>query len=57
MMDESSRMDFAHADRAPADRLNEIIWKSIKGDNSSMPLTPHGPPPTVSRKVGGDDDD
>jgi YVTN family beta-propeller protein len=56
MMDESSRMDFAYADRAPADRLNEIIWKSIKGDESSMPPTPHGPPPTVSRKAGGDDD-
>jgi hypothetical protein len=57
MMEESNRMDFAHADRAPADRLNEIIWKSIKGDDSQMPPTPHGPPPTVSRRVGGDEDD
>jgi len=57
MMEESSRMDFAHADRAPADRLNEIIWKSIKGADSVMPPTPHGPPPTVPRQGKKDDDD
>jgi len=47
MMDESSKMDFAHADAAPAERLNEIIWKSVRGYDSAMPPTPHGPPPTV----------
>ena len=57
MMDESSRMDFAHADRAPAARLNEIIWKSVKGFDSVMPPTPHGPPPTVPRAIKSDDDD
>lgn len=57
MMDESSKMDFAHADHAPADRLNEIIWKSIKGDDAVMPPTPHGPPPTVARGVKKDDGD
>jgi hypothetical protein len=57
MMDESSKMDFAHADRAPADRLNEIIWKSVKGADSVMPPTPHGPPPTVARAIQKDDDD
>lgn len=57
MMDESSKMDFAHADHAPADRLNEIIWKSVKGDDAVMPPTPHGPPPTVARGVKKDDDD
>jgi YVTN family beta-propeller protein len=57
MMDESSKMDFARADHAPADRLNEIIWKSVKGNDSVMPPTPHGPPPTVARGVQKDDDD
>jgi len=57
MMDESSKMDFAHADHAPADRLNEIIWKSVKGDDAVMPPTPHGPPPTIARAGKKDDDD
>lgn len=57
MMDESSKMDFAHADAAPADRLNEIIWKSVRGYDSVMPKTPHGPPPTVPRDAKKDDDD
>jgi YVTN family beta-propeller protein len=57
MMDESSKMDFAHADHAPADRLNEIIWKSVKGDDAVIPATPPGPPPTIARGVKKDDDD
>jgi hypothetical protein len=56
MMDESSRMDFAHADAAPAARLNQIIWKSVKGYDSVMPPTPHGPPPLQSRDAPRDDD-
>ncbi|HXE54358.1 MAG TPA: beta-propeller fold lactonase family protein [Tepidisphaeraceae bacterium] len=56
MMEESSKMDFAHADRAPADRLNEIIWKSVKGYNSVMPPTPHGPLPASPRPADRDDD-
>ena len=57
MMDESSKMDFAHADAAPADRLNEIIWKSVKGYDSVIPATPHGPPPLASRGLKKDNDD
>ena len=57
MMEESSRMDFAKADHAPADRLNEIIWRSVKGDGAVLPPTPHGPPPTVARAATKDDDD
>jgi hypothetical protein len=34
---DSSRMDFEHPDSAPARKLNEIIWKSIKGVNSELP--------------------
>jgi YVTN family beta-propeller protein len=57
MMEESSKMDFAHADAAPADRLNDIIWKSVKGYDSVMPATPHGPPPLTPRASKKDDDD
>jgi hypothetical protein len=30
-------MDFLEVDRAPMHALNEIIWKSIKGEDSVMP--------------------
>ena len=33
----SARMDFREADRADDIVLNEIIWHSVKGDNSPMP--------------------
>jgi YVTN family beta-propeller protein len=33
----SMEMDFDEADAAPDIELNEIIWKSIKGENSIMP--------------------
>jgi YVTN family beta-propeller protein len=38
---ESARMNFAEEDRAPMGRLNEIIWKSIKGSASDMPASVH----------------
>jgi hypothetical protein len=34
---ESRRMNFADADLAPEQQLNEIIWKSVKGATSPMP--------------------
>jgi hypothetical protein len=34
-------MDFAEADEAPMHRLNEIIWKSVKGAASPMPPPVH----------------
>ena len=33
----SRRMDFLHADAAPDDELNEILWHSIKGPGPAMP--------------------
>lgn len=33
----SSRMDFRDVDRAPAQALNQILWKSVKGADSPMP--------------------
>jgi hypothetical protein len=33
----SDKMDFSHADAAPANELNQIIWKSVKGKDAKMP--------------------
>jgi YVTN family beta-propeller protein len=38
---ESQKMDFSDVDRTPMFALNEIIWKSIKGADSEMPLPVH----------------
>jgi hypothetical protein len=35
---ESLAMDFSDVDRAPMFELNEIVWKSVKGPNTPMPL-------------------
>jgi hypothetical protein len=43
----SRRMDFADVDRAPAQALNEILWKSIKGADSPLP------PPVRRYSFGG----
>jgi YVTN family beta-propeller protein len=37
----SMAMDLSEPDRAPMFELNEIIWKSVKGPNSEMPLPVH----------------
>jgi YVTN family beta-propeller protein len=39
--DESSKMDFSDVDRAPMHAMNAIIWKSIKGADSTMPPPVH----------------
>ncbi len=33
----SDKMNFTHADAAPAALLNEVIWKSVKGETNPMP--------------------
>ncbi len=38
---ESGKMNFAEADEAPMHRLNEIIWKSVRGADSPMPPPVH----------------
>jgi DNA-binding beta-propeller fold protein YncE len=50
--EESMKMDFRHADRAPAQKLNVILWKDAMGDRTvpSM-LTQH------RKKTRKDDDD
>jgi DNA-binding beta-propeller fold protein YncE len=49
---ESMKMDFRHADRAPAEKLNVILWKDAMGD---------APVPTMlkerHKKTKDDDDD
>jgi hypothetical protein len=37
----SAKMGFDDDDRAPMHLLNEIIWKSVKGAESSMPPPVH----------------
>ena len=38
----TSKMDFSKEDLAPAQLLNEVIWKSVKGIHSQMPAPRHG---------------
>ncbi len=38
---ESLNMDFSDYDRTPMFALNEILWKSIRGADSEMPLPQH----------------
>ena len=35
--DESARMDFSEADRAPDRDLNEVVWRSVRGAAHPMP--------------------
>ena len=37
----SARMDFSRPDLAPERELNEILWKSVKGESSPMPPPVH----------------
>jgi DNA-binding beta-propeller fold protein YncE len=40
LMDESLKMDFERADKAPADLLNEVMWKLTRGVEEKVPPTP-----------------
>jgi YVTN family beta-propeller protein len=37
MIELSDRMDFSHADAAPTELLNEVVWKSVHGPHSAAP--------------------
>jgi hypothetical protein len=39
---ESEAMDFSDYDRTPMFALNRILWKSVKGADSEMPLPVRG---------------
>ncbi|MGN6504876.1 MAG: hypothetical protein ACTHM6_04870, partial [Tepidisphaeraceae bacterium] len=51
----SQRMDFTRADQAPADELNAIIWKTVRGPTAEMPPTPHAVTDGKMKKVDDDD--
>lgn len=51
----SNQLDFTKADQAPADLLNEIIWKSIRGVDSKLPPSPHVISEGGQRSAGDDD--
>lgn len=55
-IEESEKMDFTHADRAPADKLNEVLWLMIKGGDVKMPPTPGGIAGVTVPKTDDDDD-
>lgn len=56
MVAEAEKMDFAHADAAPAEPLNRMIWASVKGPDIPMPPTPHGPASSKHAQGKHDDD-
>ncbi len=53
--EESAAMNFDLPDSADAQKLNEIIWKSVKGTNSQMPVSKHTVVP-ASKNTQDDDD-
>jgi hypothetical protein len=50
----SEGMDFAHPDAAPALELDRIVWQTVKGPHSAMPMMRRTLPMGAA---GGDDDD
>jgi hypothetical protein len=48
----SMKMDFSHADRAPAEKLNIILWRDAMGDAPVPPMLK-----TRAKKTDGGDDD
>ncbi len=53
---ESSKMNFAKEDAADDLRLNQIVWRSVKGAHSPMPAPVHAGF-VLARRGGKDDDD
>jgi YVTN family beta-propeller protein len=56
MARESDKMDFTHPDAAPALELDQIVWKTVKGPDSAMPIM-HRTLPGGAAGAGDDDDD
>ena len=57
LADASDRMDFVHADAAPADALNRIVWQSVRGVGSPMPPPRNTLTSTTAGPKQDDDDD
>jgi hypothetical protein len=52
----SSKMDFSDVDRAPMHALNEIIWKSVRGEDSAMQPPVHRFRPLIDVSESDDKD-
>jgi hypothetical protein len=52
----SDRMDFRRADAAPTDLLNEVVWKSVRGVDSSPPARRVSNSLPAGKDADGDDD-
>ena len=52
----SEQFDFATEDAAPDLDLNEVIWKSVRGESAVMPAPRRGAFLQLERKRDGDDD-
>jgi len=57
LLEEATKMDFTVADRVPADKLNDMLWKMSKGFDAKMPATPKGIAGVTVPKTKDDDDD
>ena len=53
----SNAMNFVEADMTPERELNEILWWSIRGQQSTMPPPMHAAFIRPVAGAGGDDDD
>jgi len=53
---ESAKFNLVVEDAAPDIPFNEVIWKSIKGENSVMPTPRHSAFLKLQEKIDGDDD-
>ena len=53
----SQTMDFTDEDQMPADLLNSVIWKTVRGPQSEVPPTPHAIAPAALQHSGDKDDD
>jgi YVTN family beta-propeller protein len=53
--EQSDRMNFTRQDAAPDIELNEIIWKSIRGDHSSVPAPVRSAFVQILEAQGSDD--
>ncbi len=52
----SEGFDFSREDAAPDLELNEVVWKSVKGENSVMPAPKRSAFVILEKKKDGDDD-
>jgi hypothetical protein len=52
----SAKFDFAHEDAVPDLDLNEVVWKSVKGEEATMPAPRRGAFVQLTPKRDDDDD-